>query len=97
MRGSLGGAALALGLVAAGMYAPSAAAVPPDWMRSLVSVPTPEHDEKATAVVMHSEYLVTVRSGTKLKRVERVAYRILRPGGEHFGLVRALTIFTPGR
>src|SRR5262249_27411692 len=89
MRRRLNCRAIVLGLTALLASATSVAAEPPDWMRALVAVATPEHDEKATAVVMHSEYLLSVRSASKLKRIERVAYRILRPGGEHFGLVRA--------
>jgi len=63
----------------------AAAADPPDWMRAQLPVATPDHDEKTTAVVMHSEFFLTVKPNGKIKRLERVVYRILRPGGDRFG------------
>lgn len=57
----------------------------PQWMHSLVNVPLPAHDEKTDAVKLYSEINVSVQSEDKLKRTVRVAYKILRPSGRHFG------------
>src|SRR5579871_6393573 len=59
----------------------------PQWMHSLVSVPLPAHDDKTDAVKLYSEINVSVQSEDKLKRTVRVAYKILRPSGRHFGEV----------
>ena len=71
------------------------AANAPDWMRTLVSVPLPSHDEKADAVLLYSEENITVVSADKVKEQVRVAYKILRPGGREFGLV--IVPFNPQR
>src|SRR5258707_3029153 len=68
---------------------PASASEPPDWMRALAGAVVPDHDEKANAVVMYSEAVLTVQSNGKLKRVDRIAYRILRPDGERLGTVRS--------
>ena len=59
----------------------------PQWMHALVNVPLPAHDEKTDAVQLYSETNVSVQSEDKLKRTVRVAYKILRPTGRHFGEV----------
>src|SRR5229473_7021887 len=59
----------------------------PAWMHALVNVPLPAHDEKTDAVLLYSEENVTVQSADKIKKVIRVAYKILRPGGRERGVV----------
>ena len=59
----------------------------PQWMHALVSVPLPAHDEKTDAVKLYSETSVSVQSEDKIKRTVRVAYKILRPSGRHYGEV----------
>ncbi len=66
----------------------ASAAEAPGWMHSLTSVPLPEHDEKTDAVLLYSEYVLTVQPNGKIKGLERAAYKILRAGGKKFGTVR---------
>jgi Domain of Unknown Function with PDB structure (DUF3857)/Transglutaminase-like superfamily len=57
----------------------------PAWMRTLVNVPLPAHDEKTDAVKLYSETIVSVQSVDKMRTQVRVAYKILRPGGRDLG------------
>lgn len=66
---------------------PAQAADAPAWMHGLTSAPLPEHDEKAEAVVMYFEEILTVQANGRLKETDRVAYKILRPDGRHLGKV----------
>ena len=59
----------------------------PQWMHALVNAPIPTHDEKTDAVKLYSETTVSVQSEDKIKRTVRVAYKILRPSGRHYGEV----------
>ena len=59
----------------------------PQWMHALVNVPLPAHDEKTDAVMLYSEENLNVLSTDKTKKVVRVAYKILRPGGREYGMV----------
>jgi hypothetical protein len=56
-------------------------------MRAQVNAPVPVHDEKAKAVLMYSETLVTVLSEDEVRVRERRAYKILRPEGHEHGIV----------
>jgi hypothetical protein len=76
---------LVFGLVGAGS-APAASA--PPWMNAAASAPLPPHDDKTSAVLMYSETVLAVSARGKIRRLDRRAYRILRPEGEKFGLVR---------
>ena len=60
----------------------------PGWMHSLAGVPLPAHDEKTDAVLLYSENVLTVQTNGKIKTVERRAYKILRPGGKQYGMIR---------
>ena len=88
MTGRRVAAGLAAGLALAFACPAARAADPPDWMRAAAALPTPEHDAKALAYVMHSDYVLTVQPDKRLIRTERMAIRILRPGGESYGIVR---------
>jgi hypothetical protein len=57
----------------------------PAWMRAAANAPLPAHDEKTDAVLLYSETNITVQSTDKIKEVERVAYKILRPSGRDYG------------
>jgi hypothetical protein len=57
----------------------------PAWMHAVVNAPLPAHDEKTDAVLLYSESIITVQSADKIKEVERVAYKILRPSGRDYG------------
>ena len=80
-------AAAALGLCLATI--PAHAADAPAWMKALVNAPLPAHDEKTDAVLLYAEDLLSVQAGGKIKSTGRRAYKILRPGGKTYGLVRA--------
>jgi len=69
--------------------APALASDPPDWMRALPGAPVPAHEDKADAVLLYAETILTVEPNGKLKRIERGAYRVLRPDGERVGLISA--------
>jgi hypothetical protein len=64
---------------------PAFAGDAPAWMHALTGVPLPPHDEKTDAVLLYSEEILTVQPNGKLKEIDRTAYKILRPGGRHFG------------
>src|SRR5207248_988671 len=59
----------------------------PQWMHALVGVPLPAHDEKTEAVLLYSEKSINVLSADKIKKIVRVAYKILRPEGRDYGTV----------
>jgi len=63
----------------------SAGADAPGWMHSVVNVPLPAYDEKTNAVLLYSEDVLTVQSNGKIKKIERRAYKILRPDGRRLG------------
>ena len=52
-------------------------------------MPLPEHDDKTAAVRLYSEKVLTVQPDGKIKTLEREAYKILRPDGRSYGMVRA--------
>ena len=70
-----------------GFAVPAVCGDAPQWMHALVNVPLPQHDEKTDAVLLYSEENLNVISTDKIKRVVRVAYKILRPGGRDYGIV----------
>jgi len=66
---------------------PSSASEAPAWMRALAGAPVPPHADDDDAVLLYSEEILIVQPNGKLKEIYRSAYRILRPGGRHFGKV----------
>jgi hypothetical protein len=71
------------------LAAPSAVAGDaPQWIHAVASAPVPEHDERTDAVLLYSETNVNVISADKVKTVERRVYKILRPDGRDYGIVR---------
>lgn len=80
---------LVLSVGAAILYAAPAKADAPPWMHALTSVPVPDHDEKADAVLLYSEEILTVQPNGKIKRLSRRAYKILRASGKEYGAARA--------
>jgi hypothetical protein len=61
----------------------------PAWMHALVNAPLPAHDEKTNAVELYAEEVLSVQANGKIKRVTREAYKILRPDGKGYGMIRA--------
>src|SRR6476646_3198022 len=80
-------AVLGIAVCLLGFSAPAVAGDAPQWMHALVNAPLPQHDENTDAVLMYSEQDLNVLSTDKMKRVVRVAYKILRPGGREYGIV----------
>src|SRR5215472_3593755 len=80
-------AAVAVSLL--GLASPARAGDAPQWMHALVNVPLPEHDEKTDAVLLLAEDTFAVQGNGKMKRIERRAYKILRPDGRRYGTVYA--------
>src|SRR5438552_11950538 len=70
-----------------GFAAPAVCGDAPQWMHALVNALLPQHDEKTDAVLLYSEENLNVMSTDKIKRVVRVAYKILRSGGRDYGIV----------
>jgi len=90
-------AAVLVGIVSVvGYSALALAGDAPQWMHALVNAPLPSHDEKTTAVLLYSETNVHVLSTDKIKTVERRAYKILRPDGREYGIVR-IPFRSPGQ
>jgi len=79
--------ALILFLLLAFVPRPAVAGDAPAWMHALTNAPLPPHDEKTDAVLLYSEEILMVQPNGKLKEIDRNAYKILRPGGRHFGKV----------
>src|ERR1700751_512843 len=67
---------------------PALAGDAPQWMHAVVSAPLPSHDEKTDAVLLYSERSVNVQSVDKIKTPVSIAYKILRPSGRDYGVVR---------
>ncbi len=65
------------------------AADAPAWMHAAATAPLPPHDEKTDAVTVYSEDITVVLSESKIRTIERRAYKILRPGGRDFGIAYA--------
>lgn len=74
----------------AGLFGAQAAlaADAPAWMRAQLSAPIPAHDDKAPAAIMYQAIELTVLGNGRVRRLERFVYRILRPEGEGYGVVR---------
>jgi len=70
-----------------GWVRPAEAGDAPGWMHAVVNAPLPPHDDKADAVLLYSETMVSVQSTDKVIRTVREAYKILRPGGRDYGNV----------
>lgn len=64
------------------------AAEAPAWLHALVSAPLPAHDEQTAAVELLSETIVTVHASGDITKLERRAFRILRPEGRARGALR---------
>jgi len=60
----------------------------PSWMHAQMNASLPAHDDETDAVLLYSETILTVQPNGKIKSLERVAYKILRPNGEVRGTVR---------
>ncbi len=57
----------------------------PQWLHALAAAPVPEHDDKTNALQLIGETTITVRADGRIRRLERAAFRILRPEGQDRG------------
>jgi len=74
---------LVVGTLCCMLHVPSGmAASSPAWMRAQLNAPLPPHDDKADAVILYQETVLTVSSNGKIKRLDRQVSKILRPGGQ---------------
>jgi Domain of Unknown Function with PDB structure (DUF3857)/Transglutaminase-like superfamily len=61
----------------------------PAWMHTAAVAPLPKVEPKDEAVVIYSEDITIVESATKIRKIERRAYKILRPEGRQYGIASA--------
>ena len=66
------------------------AAEAPAWMHAQVNATLPVYGERTEAVLLYSETILSVQPNGKIKRLDRRAYKILRPDGEKRGTVGAV-------
>lgn len=85
----IGSVLAALVLFSFGVPGRAQAGDAPPWLHALVNVPLPEHDDKTAAVLLLAEDTFLVQGNGKMKRIERRAYKILRPDGRGYGTVYA--------
>jgi hypothetical protein len=76
-------------LIALGSSPLANAVTVPPWLQSQVGASLPEHDAETDAVTLYSDTAVTVLPNGKIRRSERVVYRILRTQGAKRAIVRA--------
>lgn len=57
----------------------------PGWMHAAASASLPKYDDKTDAVLLYSEDVLNVQGSGKIKKIERRAYKILRPDGRRLG------------
>ncbi|HEY6184181.1 MAG TPA: DUF3857 and transglutaminase domain-containing protein, partial [Terriglobales bacterium] len=60
----------------------------PAWMHNAATAPLPDHDEKTDAALLYSEDVTTVQPNGKIKTLKRRVFKILRPDGRWYGIVR---------
>jgi hypothetical protein len=77
--------ALSLALFAVTGWHGARASDAPKWMHALAGAQIPAHDDKTRAAVLLSEISITVMPNGTIKRLERKAYKILRPEGADLG------------
>lgn len=84
-----GSRTLGVGLVAVLLVGSlPAGAGTPDWLRAAARTSLPDYPEETEAVMLLNEQITTVSSRGEIKTRYRIAYKILRPEGSRYGLVR---------
>lgn len=77
----------ALVVLASSSWAWASVSIPP-WMQSQLGAPLPQHDSDADAITLYSDVNVTVAPTGKIRRTQRIVYRILRNQGARRAIVR---------
>ena len=65
-----------------------AAAATPDWLRQASRASVPQYPDNPVAVMLQNEQVTSVKSSGEVTTVYRHAYKVLRPEGRHYGVVR---------
>jgi hypothetical protein len=60
----------------------------PPWMQSQLGASLPQHDPDADAVTLYSDVNIVVTPNGKIRRTQRIVYRILRNQGARRAVVR---------
>lgn len=60
----------------------------PDWLKQLTALPLPEHEDRTDAILLLADTVLSVKPNGDIIRVERRAFRILRPDGRGRAVVR---------
>jgi hypothetical protein len=68
--------------------APGVRAGAPDWLKEAARQVLPAYPKDTVAVVLFSEEIVTVKGSGEIETTYRCAYKILRPEGRGYGIVR---------
>jgi hypothetical protein len=68
-------------------YTWASVSIPP-WMQSQLGASLPQHDPDADAVTLYSDVNVVVTPNGKIRRTQRIVYRILRNQGARRAVVR---------
>ena len=67
---------------------PLAQAAAPDWLQAAAREQLPKYADAIPAVMLRNEQIVTVKSNSEVTTLHRRAYKILRPEGRQYGVVR---------
>jgi len=70
------------------MGALRAIGAPPDWLQAAYREPIPQYPDAPAAVMLRNEQIATVKGNGEVTTVYRRAFRILRPEGRAYGVVR---------
>lgn len=65
----------------------AASAGPPDWLQAAARESLPSYRD-VSAVMLRNEQIVSIDKDGEMNTVYRCAYKILRPEGRHYGIVR---------
>src|SRR5215469_9712753 len=66
----------------------SAVAGVPDWLRTAAAEQLPKYADETPAIMLRNEQMTNVKSSGEVTTVYRAAYKILRPEGRRYGVVR---------
>lgn len=67
---------------------PLASAAPPEWLQMAAREHLSKYADETPAVVLRNEHITTVKNNGEVTTLYRRAYRILRPEGRRYGVVR---------
>jgi hypothetical protein len=68
--------------------ASAASAAPPDWLQAAARDPLPKYPDDTAAVMLRNEQITTVKGSGEITTLHRAAFKILRPEGRAYGVVK---------